>query len=70
MKDSRARLKLLAVFAHPDDETFICGGTLAKYASEGVEIALVSATRGEMGRRMGNPPYLNRSRWGPPANRS
>lgn len=52
--------KLLAVFAHPDDESFICGGTLAKYAGEGVEITLVSATRGEMGRRMGNPPYLNR----------
>ncbi|MEF2967703.1 PIG-L family deacetylase [Paenibacillus sp. M1] len=52
--------KLLAVFAHPDDETFICGGTLAKYAAEGTEITLVSATRGEMGRRMGNPPYLNR----------
>ncbi|ULO06891.1 PIG-L family deacetylase [Paenibacillus sp. 19GGS1-52] len=52
--------KLLAVFAHPDDETFICGGTLAKYASEGVDITLVSATRGEMGRRMGNPAYINR----------
>lgn len=52
--------KLLAVFAHPDDESFICGGTLAKYASEGIDITLVSATRGEMGRRMGNPPYLNR----------
>jgi bacillithiol biosynthesis deacetylase BshB2 len=52
--------KLLAVFAHPDDESFICGGTLAKYASSGVEITLVSATRGEMGRRMGNPPYVNR----------
>lgn len=52
--------KLLAVFAHPDDESFICGGTLAKYASEGVEITLVSATRGEMGRRMGNPPYVTR----------
>ncbi|RCX20701.1 bacillithiol biosynthesis deacetylase BshB2 [Fontibacillus phaseoli] len=59
MNQSKAR-KLLAVFAHPDDETFICGGTLAKYAAEGVEITLVSATRGEMGRRMGNPPYLNR----------
>jgi len=57
---TRAGRKLLAVFAHPDDETFICGGTLAKYASEGVDITLVSATRGEMGRRMGNPPYLNR----------
>ncbi|WP_274649050.1 PIG-L family deacetylase [Paenibacillus humicola] len=52
--------KLLAVFAHPDDESFICGGTLAKYAAEGADITLVSATRGEMGRRMGNPPYLNR----------
>jgi bacillithiol biosynthesis deacetylase BshB2 len=52
--------KLLAVFAHPDDESFICGGTLAKYASESTEITLVSATRGEMGRRMGNPPYVNR----------
>ncbi|WP_308639710.1 PIG-L family deacetylase [Paenibacillus silvisoli] len=52
--------KLLAIFAHPDDESFICGGTLAKYASLGVEITLISATRGEMGRRMGNPPYLNR----------
>ncbi|AZN41455.1 PIG-L family deacetylase [Paenibacillus albus] len=52
--------KLLAVFAHPDDESFICGGTLAKYAAEGVEITLVSATKGDMGRRMGNPPYLNR----------
>jgi N-acetylglucosamine malate deacetylase 2 len=52
--------KLLAVFAHPDDESFICGGTFAKYASLGVDMTLVSATRGEMGRRMGNPPYLNR----------
>lgn len=52
--------KLLAVFAHPDDESFICGGTLAKYAGMGTQITLISATRGEMGRRMGNPPYVNR----------
>jgi len=41
--------KILAVFAHPDDEAFGPGGTLAKYASEGVEIHLLSATRGEAG---------------------
>src|SRR3989338_4568366 len=41
--------KLLAVFAHPDDEAFGPGGTLAKYASEGVEIHLLCATRGEAG---------------------
>jgi bacillithiol biosynthesis deacetylase BshB2 len=51
---------ILAVFAHPDDETFICGGTLAKYASEGHRVILVCATKGEMGRRMGVPPAATR----------
>jgi len=60
MNQAHTHRKILAVFAHPDDETFICGGTLAKYASEGADITLVSATRGEMGRRMGNPHFLNR----------
>jgi N-acetyl-1-D-myo-inositol-2-amino-2-deoxy-alpha-D-glucopyranoside deacetylase len=41
--------KLLAVFAHPDDEAFGTGGTLARYAAAGVDIALVCATRGEVG---------------------
>ncbi len=40
---------LLAIFAHPDDETFGPGGTLAKYAAEGVVVHLVCATRGEVG---------------------
>lgn len=40
---------LLAVFAHPDDEAFGTGGTLAKYAAEGCEVYLVTATRGEAG---------------------
>jgi LmbE family N-acetylglucosaminyl deacetylase len=44
------RLKLLAVLAHPDDESLGFGGTLAKYAAEGVETYLVAATRGERGR--------------------
>ncbi len=51
---------ILAVFAHPDDETFICGGTLAKYANEGHKVILVCATKGEMGRRMGVPPMATR----------
>jgi LmbE family N-acetylglucosaminyl deacetylase len=42
-------LKLLAVFAHPDDESMGLGGTLAKYAAEGVETYLVCASRGEKG---------------------
>lgn len=40
---------LLAVFAHPDDEAFGTGGTLARYAAEGVRVSLVCATRGEVG---------------------
>lgn len=42
-------MKLLAVFAHPDDETLGLGSTLARYAAEGVETYLVCATRGERG---------------------
>ncbi len=44
-----ANRRLLAVFAHPDDETFGVGGTLAFYARQGVEVYLVCATRGEVG---------------------
>lgn len=40
---------LLAIFAHPDDESFGSGGALARYAAEGVQVALVCATRGEVG---------------------
>jgi len=40
---------LLAVLAHPDDETFGTGGSLAHYARAGVEVHLVCATRGEVG---------------------
>lgn len=44
-----SRKKLLAVFAHPDDESFGPGGTLALYAKRGVEVHLICATRGEVG---------------------
>ncbi len=43
-------LKLLAVLAHPDDESFGIGSTMAKYAFEKVETYLVCGTRGERGR--------------------
>lgn len=43
-------LRLMAVLAHPDDESLGFGGTLAAYAAEGVETSLVMATRGEAGR--------------------
>jgi LmbE family N-acetylglucosaminyl deacetylase len=42
-------LKLMAILAHPDDESLGFGGILAKYADEHIETTLVTATRGERG---------------------
>ena len=49
MNESLSSRRLLAVLAHPDDESFGPGGTLALYAQRGVEVHLVCATRGEAG---------------------
>src|SRR6516162_9109835 len=61
------RFKLLAVLAHPDDESLGFGGTLARYAAEGVDTYLVTATRGEAGRfgaqgKSGDPAEVGRVR--------
>jgi LmbE family N-acetylglucosaminyl deacetylase len=40
---------MLAVLAHPDDESFGMGGTLALYSKRGVAVHLICATRGEVG---------------------
>lgn len=42
-------MRLMAVHAHPDDESIGTGGTLALYSSKGVRVVLVCATRGEEG---------------------
>jgi len=42
-------LKLMAILAHPDDESLGNGGMLAKYGAEGIKTYLVTATRGERG---------------------
>ncbi len=49
-------LTLLAIYAHPDDEAFGTGGTLTKYASEGVDVHLITATMGEAG-QVANPEF-------------
>ena len=40
---------ILSVLAHPDDESFGMGGTLAIYAERGADVHLICATRGEVG---------------------
>ncbi|MGE3177496.1 MAG: PIG-L family deacetylase [Vicinamibacterales bacterium] len=46
----------MAIVAHPDDESLGFGGALARYAAEGYETSLVTATRGQGGRYFGHPP--------------
>jgi N-acetyl-1-D-myo-inositol-2-amino-2-deoxy-alpha-D-glucopyranoside deacetylase len=41
--------RLLLVHAHPDDETINNGVTMAKYAADGIDVTLVTCTRGEEG---------------------
>ena len=40
---------LMAVYAHPDDESYSVGGVLAQCASQGIPTFVVCATRGEVG---------------------
>lgn len=47
--NEQGRYRVLAVFAHPDDESCGPGGTLARCASEGMDVHLICATRGEFG---------------------
>ena len=42
-------LRLMAVHAHPDDESSKGAATMARYVSEGVEVLVVSCTGGELG---------------------
>src|SRR5690606_22189127 len=48
--------RLLAVFAHPDDETIGAGGLLALAVAAGVDVSVVTCTRGEQGEVI--PPEL------------
>jgi N-acetylglucosamine malate deacetylase 2 len=54
---------LLCIVAHPDDETILCGGTLARLAAQGVAVHVVSLTRGEGG-ELGEPPRCSRAELG------
>src|SRR5262245_26136915 len=65
--DTSAALRgqtVLAVFAHPDDESLACGGTLARLSDGGVRVVLLCGSRGERGSARGpvRDEELGRSR--------
>lgn len=54
---------VLVLGAHPDDETMLTGGTLALLSSQGVQVHILAATRGEGG-ELGDPPLCTREELG------
>ncbi|MDI7275941.1 MAG: PIG-L deacetylase family protein [Anaerolineae bacterium] len=41
--------KAMVIVAHPDDPEFFCGGTIARWVREGIEVAYLICTRGDKG---------------------
>lgn len=56
-------MNVLCVFAHPDDESFSSGGTIAKLAKSGHNVCLVTATKGEAG-LVGDPALTTQDKLG------
>ena len=46
-------LDLCLIVAHPDDECYGTGGTLAEYAAKGLKTGLITLTKGSSGRSLG-----------------
>jgi LmbE family N-acetylglucosaminyl deacetylase len=59
MKTNDEKVDLIFFAAHADDLELSCGGTIARYAKQGLGVGMVELTRGEMGTR-GTPPIRKR----------
>lgn len=58
----RAPTRVMSIHAHPDDQEFTVGGTLARWAREGAEIITVCLTHGDAGSNRFTPPDMTRAR--------
>lgn len=59
MKTNDDKVDLMFFAAHADDLELSCGGTIARYAAQGLAVGMVELTRGEMGTR-GTPEIRRR----------
>lgn len=59
MKTNDDKADLIFFAAHADDLELSCGGTIAKYAKQGLDVGMVELTRGELGTR-GTPEIRKR----------
>jgi LmbE family N-acetylglucosaminyl deacetylase len=59
---SKPPTRVMSIHAHPDDQEFTVGGTLAKWAREGAEIVTVCLTHGDAGSNRFTPPEMTRAR--------
>jgi hypothetical protein len=47
--DIRELGTIMSIWAHPDDEAYLCGGIMAQATAAGSRVVCVTATRGELG---------------------
>ena len=55
MGESSEVRRVFAVGAHPDDCELLCGGTLARFAANGVAVTICAVARGDKGLRDASP---------------
>src|SRR5574341_1225894 len=61
-KEPEASARVMVVHAHPDDQEFTVGGTLAKWARAGSEIISVCVTSGDAGSNEKTDPSMTKDR--------
>ena len=64
-REPAAPARVLSIHAHPDDQEFTVGGTLAKWARAGSEIVSVCITSGNAGSNRSTPPDMTRAALAP-----
>ncbi len=59
-REPRAPARAMSIHAHPDDQEFTVGGTLAKWARAGCQVVTVCITSGNAGSNEHTPPSMTR----------